>query len=185
MDRPWNRNRRPVQPLRLRSVEIPFSTTDLLDENPELDCCVLPLRSFGAHSAFSGRIETISCFEDNVLVRTALDEPGEGRVLVIDGGGSLAFALVGDAMANRAARDGWTGIIVNGSVRDVESLAAVELGVLALGAVPRRARKDGIGSVGAPVSFGGATFRRDGTVWCDRDGVVVAPPQHPATHSLA
>jgi regulator of ribonuclease activity A len=152
------------------------STCDLLDERPELGCCVLPLRSLGARRAFSGTIQTVSCLEDNVVMRAALDEPGEGRVLVVDGHGSLAIALLGDAMARRAAEAGWAGLIVNGAVRDHDALAAVELGILALGVVPRRARKDGVGATGVPISFGGATFVPGGTVWCDADGVVVAAP---------
>lgn len=152
------------------------TTCDLLDERPELGCCLLPLRSLGGRRAFSGRIETVSCLEDNVVMRGVLDAPGEGRVLVVDGGGSTAVALLGDAMAARAAASGWAGLIVNGAVRDVEALAGIEIGVLALGGVPRRARKEGVGAAGVPVSFGSATFEPGGTVWCDADGIVVERP---------
>jgi regulator of ribonuclease activity A len=152
------------------------STCQLLDERPELGCCTLPLRSFGARRTFSGPIATVSCLEDNVVMRSVLDEPGEGRVLVVDGHGSLNVALIGDAMAARAAAAGWAGLVINGAVRDAEALAAIDLGVLALGAVPRRARKTGVGAAGVPVSFGAATFQPGGTVWCDADGVVVAAP---------
>ena len=109
-------------------------------------------------------------------MRQALEEPGEGRVLVVDGHGSLAIALMGDAMAARAAAAGWSGVIVNGAIRDVDALAGIDLGVLALAAVPRRSRKDGIGARGIPVSFGDATFEPGGTVWCDADGIVLARP---------
>ncbi|HVX33860.1 MAG TPA: ribonuclease E activity regulator RraA [Solirubrobacterales bacterium] len=153
------------------------STCDLLDERPELGCCLAPLRSFGARREFSGTIATVSCFEDNVVMREVLAEPGDGRVLVVDGGGSIAIALLGDAMAARAAEAGWAGLIVNGAVRDVEALAKIDLGLLALASVPRRSRKDGVGAKGVPVSFGGATFQPGGTVWCDADGVVVAGRQ--------
>lgn len=155
---------------------MPPSTSDLLDDRPDLACCLLPLRHYGALRAFSGTIQTVSCFEDNLLVRGALEDPGSGRVLVVDGGGSPAVALLGEAMAARAAASGWAGVIVNGAVRDVTALAGVDLGILAVGSVPRRARKDGIGAVGIPVSFGGVTFEPGGTVWCDEDGVVVARP---------
>jgi regulator of ribonuclease activity A len=153
------------------------STCDLLDERPELGCCIAPLRSFGGRPEFSGEIATVSCFEDNVVMRDVLAEPGAGRVLVVDGGGSVAIALLGDAMAKRAADDGWAGLILNAAVRDVEALGQVDIGLLALAGVPRRSRKDGIGAKGVPVSFGGATFRPGGTVWCDADGIVVAPPR--------
>ncbi|HEU4975065.1 MAG TPA: ribonuclease E activity regulator RraA [Baekduia sp.] len=152
------------------------STCELLDERPELGCCILPLRSFGARRAFSGVIATVSCLEDNVVLRSALDEPGEGRVLVVDGHGSPNVALMGDAMAARAAAAGWAGLVINGAIRDADALGAIELGILALGAVPRRAGKAGIGAAGVPVSFGAVTFEPDGTVWADADGVVVAPP---------
>lgn len=152
------------------------STCDLLDERPELGCCVSPLRSFGGRAAFSGEIATVSCFEDNVVMREVLAEPGDSRVLVVDGGGSVAIALLGDAMALRAAEAGWAGLVLNAAVRDVESLAEIDLGLLALAGVPRRSRKDGIGAANVPVTFGGATFRPGGTIWCDADGIVVAPP---------
>jgi regulator of ribonuclease activity A len=148
-----------------------------LDERPELGCCVAPLRSFGGRRAFSGEIATVSCFEDNVVMREALAEPGAGRVLVVDGGASVAIALLGDAMAQRAADDGWAGLILNAAVRDVEALASIDIGLLALAGVPRRSRKDGLGARDVPVTFGGATFEPGGTVWCDADGIVVAPPQ--------
>jgi regulator of ribonuclease activity A len=152
------------------------STCDLLDERPELGCCVLPLRSLGGRGAFDGPIETVSCLEDNVVMRAVLDEPGAGRVLVVDGHGSPAIALLGDAMARRAAAAGWAGIIVNGAVRDAQALASIDIGLLALAVVPRRAGKAGIGARGIPVSFGGVTFEPGGSVWCDADGVVVARP---------
>jgi len=152
------------------------TTCDLLDERPELGCCLTPLRSVGGRRAFSGPIQTVSCLEDNVVMRAALDEPGEGRVLVVDGHGSPAIALLGDAMAKRAAAAGWAGLVINGAVRDIEALAEVDLGILALGAVPRRAGKAGVGAAGVPVSFGGVTFEPGGTVWVDADGVVVERP---------
>lgn len=154
-----------------------FSTCDLLDERPDLGCCVLALHSFGGRRAFSGAIQTVSCFEDNLLLRNALEEPGDGRVLVVDGHGSRSIALIGERVAAGAAAGGWVGVIVNGAVRDAAALAGVDLGVLALGAVPRRAGKLGVGAVGVPVSFGGATFEPHGTVWCDADGIVVEAPR--------
>lgn len=151
------------------------TTCDLLDARPELGCCLLPLHQYGGRDAFSGPIRTVTCIDDNVLVRSVLDEPGDGRVLVIDGHGSRAVALLGDAMARRAAAGGWSGLIVNGAVRDVTALATVELGIAAVGHVPRRAGKTGVGAVDVPVTFGGVTFLPGDDVWCDADGVVVGP----------
>lgn len=152
------------------------TTCDLLDTHPELGCCLLPLRSFGGRRAFSGTIHTVSCFEDNVVMHDALSEAGDGRVLVVDGHGSRAIALIGDRVAALAAANGWAGAIINGAVRDAEALARIDIGILALSAVPRRARKSGVGVAGVPVSFGQATFEPGGTVWCDSDGIVVEPP---------
>ncbi|MHB1538152.1 MAG: ribonuclease E activity regulator RraA [Solirubrobacteraceae bacterium] len=152
------------------------STCDLLDERPELGCCLAPLRSFGGRHAFGGTIRTVSCLEDNLLVREALERPGEGGVLVVDGHGSTSMALMGDAMAARAARAGWAGVIVNGAIRDAQALGGIDFGVLALGAVPRRAAKAGVGAIEIPVSFGAVTFEPGGSVWCDDDGVVLERP---------
>jgi regulator of ribonuclease activity A len=152
-----------------------MKTADVLDEyGDRAAVCLLQFRSFGA-AAFSGRIATVRCFEDNVLVRATVSEPGEGRVLVVDGGGSLRYALLGDNIAAIALERGWAGVMINGCVRDAAELDALGLGVKALGTNPRPSRKGGEGETGIPVEFGEVTFEPGALLYADEDGVVVVP----------
>ena len=151
------------------------ATADILDEHgDDALVCLIQFRSFGT-SAFSGRIATIRCHEDNVLVRQRAGEPGEGRVLVVDAGGSLRCALVGDSIAQLALDSGWAGIVLHGCVRDSQALDRVGLGIKALGTNPRPSRKEGAGAVESPVTFGGVTFEPGAMLHADEDGVVVVP----------
>jgi regulator of ribonuclease activity A len=149
------------------------ATADILDEQPDAAVCTLPLRSFGGRAAFSGEIATVRCYEDNVLLRARLEEPGEGRVLVVDGGGSSRVALLGDLIATLARDNGWAGVVVNGCVRDVSTLRGLDVGVVALGSTPRRSAKDGTGEVEVPVRFGDVEFRPGDVLYADEDGVAV------------
>jgi regulator of ribonuclease activity A len=126
--------------------------------------------------SFSGPIATVRCREDNVLLRRQVSEPGGGRVLVVDGGGSFACALLGDNIAEIAARNGWAGIVVNGCVRDVVALAELPIGIKALGTNPRPSGKAGGGETGVPVTFGGAEFAPGSILHADDDGVIVLSP---------
>jgi len=149
------------------------TTADVLDEyGDRAAVCLLRFRSFG-RPAFSGRIATVRCFEDNVLLRRSLEEPGESRVLVVDGGGSERCALLGDNIASLAVRNGWAGIVLNGCVRDSAALESLELGVKALGTNPRQSRKEGAGEAGVPLAFGGVVFTPGSQLYADADGVVV------------
>jgi regulator of ribonuclease activity A len=149
------------------------ATAQVLDEyGDRASVCLLQFRSFG-RVAFSGRIATVRCFEDNVVVRTCLEGAGDGRVLVVDGGGSYRCALLGDSIANLAIGNGWAGIVVHGCVRDSAALDSLELGVKALGTNPRPSRKEGAGAAGVPLDFGGVVFEPDALVYADHDGVVV------------
>lgn len=151
-------------------------TADLYDELGErLASCTTAFREYGGRPHAVGRIATVRCFEDNVLVKAALSEPADGRVLVVDGGGSPECALVGDVIAGLAVRNGWSGVIVHGRVRDAAALAALPLSVKALGSNPRRSAKDGTGERDVPVGFGGVTFRPGDTLVSDEDGIVVLP----------
>lgn len=151
-------------------------TTDLCDELGEgVAVCALPWRTFGARATFAGLAATVRCFEDNVLVRNMLSTPGQDRVLVVDGGGSHRVALLGDQMAALAAENRWAAVVLNGAIRDAERLAAIDLGIVALGTNPRRSRKQGEGTTGEPVCFGGVTFSPGDLVVGDADGVVVRP----------
>lgn len=150
-------------------------TTDLCDAHPDDVRVAEPMfRSYGARRVFDGPIATLKVHEDNALVRKELEQPGGGRVLVIDGGGSLRRALVGDQLAALAARNGWAGVVVYGCVRDAADIAGIELGVLALATHPRRSEKRGIGVVGEAVVFAGVSFVPGHHLWADEDGVVVA-----------
>jgi len=149
-------------------------TADLSDaEGDRLLPCSLPWRSFGGVSSFAGPAATIACRDDNGLVRDALSQPGQGRVLVVDADGSVGAALVGDVLAGLALRNGWNGMIVHGAVRDVVGLAALDLGVFALGTNPRRGLREGTGEHGVAVTFGGVTVHPGCRVFADEDGVLV------------
>jgi regulator of ribonuclease activity A len=151
-----------------------FRTADLVDEHGEaLQSCDLQFRQFGGRSRFHGPIRTVECFQDNLLVKQVLSEPGAGAVLVVDGAGSLHTALVGDLIAGLARDNGWAGVVVNGAVRDVAALRDLDVGIKALGSNPRKSAKEGAGQVDLPVTFGGATFRPGRHLYSDEDGVVV------------
>ena len=131
-------------------------------------------RDWGGAASFAGPVVTLRVFEDNALVRQALETEGGGRVLVVDGGGSLRTALLGGNLAALADRNGWTGLVINGAVRDAAELASIPLGVKALAAAPRRSARTGAGERGVPVSFAGVTFVAGGYLYADGDGVIVS-----------
>lgn len=152
-----------------------FKTADLCDEfGHEIQVTEPLLQDFGGKRTFGGRITTIDVFEDNVLVRKQLEQPGEGGVLVVDGGGSLLTALLGDQLAALAAKNGWAGVVIHGCIRDAEEVAQIPVGVKALATNPRRSRKQGRGTTNRPVHFGGITFRPGQYLYADRDGIIVA-----------
>ncbi|MFI6086264.1 ribonuclease E activity regulator RraA [Streptomyces sp. NPDC051217] len=149
-------------------------TADICDEYGEtVQSCTTQFRLFGARRWFEGVVTTVRCYDDNVLLRTTVAEPGTGRVLVVDGGGSLDTALLGDVIAGAAASNGWEGVIIHGAVRDVDALAEVRIGVKALGSNPRKSRKEGAGERDVDVSFGGVTFAPGCRVYSDADGILV------------
>jgi regulator of ribonuclease activity A len=149
-------------------------TADLYDERgDELDSLSLQLQDLGGRTAFDGPVRTVRCHRDNALVKAVLAGPGEGAVLVVDGGGSLESALVGDLIAASAVENGWAGLIVHGAVRDRSAIARLPLGVKALGSNPRKSAKDGVGELDIPVGIAGVTFRPGAHVWADADGVLV------------
>jgi regulator of ribonuclease activity A len=115
----------------------------------------------------------LKCFEDNSKVREQLDQAGEGRVLVVDGGGSLRCALLGDILAHKAVDNGWAGVVVNGCIRDVAEIGAMSLGIMALASNPRKSVKKGVGEIGVEVRFSGVSFRPGEWIYADEDGIVV------------
>jgi regulator of ribonuclease activity A len=154
---------------------MPVVTADLCDEfGAEVRVAEPVFRDWGGTIAFAGPIETVRVFEDNALVRQVLETHGRGRVLVVDGGGSLRTALVGGNLAALAHRNEWTGLLIHGCVRDSEELRTVPVGLKALATVPRRSGKRGEGEQGVAVTFAGLTFTRGCHLYADRDGVIIA-----------
>ncbi len=152
-----------------------MKTADLVDAHDALlQFCDLPLRHFGRVRAFWGPIATVKCFEDNALVKASLEQPGNGRVLVVDGGGSTRRALLGDQMALILKSRGWAGIIINGAIRDCAEIDQLEVGVLGLATSPKKSSKNGAGERDVAVSFGGAQFIPGHFAYCDADGVLVS-----------
>jgi regulator of ribonuclease activity A len=152
------------------------STCDLCDaheRNPALRVLPPVFRAFGGATAFHGTVATLQCFEDNSLVRAAVEEPGQGRVLVIDAGGSLRCALVGGTLAAIGARNGWAGIVVDGCVRDEAEMAALPIGVRALALHPLRSEKRGVGRRDVAVRLQGVTIHPGEWLAADADGVIV------------
>ena len=155
----------------------PCPTADLVDEiGPDVRSCDVQLRQFGGRAQFAGPITTVKCFEDNALLKSVLSEPGNGGVLVIDGDGSLHAALVGDVIAGLGVDNGWSGIIINGAVRDAATLRTLDIGVKALGTNPRKSTKTGEGQRDVPVEFGGVQFVPNEIAYSDEDGIVVVTP---------
>jgi regulator of ribonuclease activity A len=153
-----------------------WTTADLSDAHPDLPVAQPIFRDFGGRRAFDGAIATVRIADDNTSVRSLLEQPGDGRVLVIDNGGSLRCAVVGDQLAALASKNGWAGLVVNGCVRDSAALATTPVGVKALATMPRKSQKRGPGEVAVPVTFAGVTFTPGAHLYADEDGILVAPP---------
>lgn len=151
-----------------------ISTADLYDERgDELQSVSTQFQNLGGRARFSGPVRTVRCHRDNALLKSVLGTPGDGAVLVVDGGGSLESALVGDLIGALAVERGWAGIVVHGVVRDRVALGELPIGVKALGTNPRKSSKTGAGEADVPVSFGGAEFRPGAVLWSDEDGILV------------
>jgi regulator of ribonuclease activity A len=150
-------------------------TTDLCDEFPDAVIVAEPIFThYGKRKRFHGPTTTIKVHEDNVLIRSVLQEAGNGRVLIVDGGGSLRRALLGDILAGMAADNGWAGVIVNGCIRDSADIATIDVGVMALTTIPIKSKKRGDGETDVSVSFAGITIRPGEFVYADEDGLVLS-----------
>lgn len=150
-------------------------TADLCDDHGEhVQVCEPVFHLYGGRRAFHGAISTVFCFEDNSRVKEAVDSAGDGRVLVVDGGGSRRRALLGDKLGLAAVNNGWAGVILHGCIRDSAELAGMNLGLRALGTVPMRSDKRGAGERDVPVRFAGVTFRPGEFVYVDDDGIIVS-----------
>ena len=152
-----------------------FKTADLYDHHEQrVRVCDPVFRDFGGRRRFAGPAVTVKCFEDNTQVKAVLTEPGDGNVLVVDAGGSMRCAMLGDLIADSAVRNGWAGVLVYGCVRDSIELGGMDLGVKALGTTPRKSVRRGEGQRDLPVTFAGITFHPGDHLYCDEDGILVA-----------
>ena len=153
-----------------------FKTADLCDEHSDSLKIAQPLfNDYGKKISFGGEISTVKCFEDNSLVRSQLEQPGNGRVLVVDGGGSTRCAMVGDILAQMGADNGWSGIIVYGCIRDSGVIATIDIGVKALGTLPLKSLKKGEGDIDITVHFADVDFVPGQFAYADEDGIIVSP----------
>ena len=152
-----------------------WTTCDLYDAHEGKVRVFLPgLRSYGGRASFSGEVKTARCFGDNSVVKSTLATPGEGRVLVVDGGGSLHHALMGDLIAQSAIDHGWAGVIIEGCVRDTKALGEMQLGVLALGSIPRKSVRRGEGELDVEIGIRGVVLRSGDHIYVDEDGAIVS-----------
>jgi regulator of ribonuclease activity A len=152
-----------------------FKTADLCDEHSEKIQIASPgLSSYGGKPQFYGEIVTLKLFEDNSLLRDMLNDAGEGRVIVVDGGGSLRCALLGDMLASKAVQNGWSGLVINGCIRDSAEINKMDIGIRALGTHPLKSVKKGVGEKNLPVNFTCVEFRPGHYLYADEDGILVA-----------
>jgi regulator of ribonuclease activity A len=159
---------------------MPIATAEIHDAHPdEVAVCDAQFRSFGRRLEFAGPCVTLKCHEDHRRAKALIEGPGEGRVLVIDAGGSLRVGIMGDTMAALAAKNGWAGAVIFGAIRDSAAIDVLDFGVKALGTTARRSGEDLGGVVGQPVGFGGVTFAPGAWVYADRDAVIVAARRFP------
>lgn len=155
-----------------------ISTPDLCDENPDIISVCEPIfLNLGGKESFGGQIVTVKCFEDNSIVKEIANSSGKGKVIVVDGGGSMRRSLCGDNVAESAMNNGWEGFIIYGCIRDVDEISGMNIGMQALGTIPIKTEKRGIGDINMRVSFGGITFIPGEYVYADNNGVIVAPKQ--------
>jgi regulator of ribonuclease activity A len=132
------------------------------------------LSNFGGREQFCGQIVTVKCFEDNSVVKQLVGTPGDNRVMVVDAGGSLRRACLGDMLAEQAASNGWSGLVIYGCIRDVDQIMATDIGVQALGVHPMKTEKKGVGELDIPVTFGGVTFNPGEYLYADNNGIIVS-----------
>ena len=155
-----------------------FSTADLHDDHEDkVQVANILMQSFGQKTRFSGPISTVKCFEDNSLVRAALEEPGKGRVLVVDGGASIRCALVGDKLAELGMQNGWEGMVIHGCIRDSAVISTLDIGIKALGTNPRRSVKKGEGERDIALNFADTTLMPGNWLYADEDGILISPDE--------
>lgn len=152
-----------------------YSTPDLCDLYPALVRIAEPVfRDFGGRRSFGGEVVTVKCFEDNSLVKETAGRPGRGKVMVVDGGGSVRKALLGDLIAESAMKNGWEGLVIYGAVRDADAINGLDLGIRALASIPLKTERNGAGELNVPVTFAGVTFLPGEYVYADGTGIIVS-----------
>ncbi|WP_105902852.1 ribonuclease E activity regulator RraA [Vibrio gangliei] len=152
-----------------------YNTSALCDIYQDQVDVVEPMFSnFGGLTSFSGQLTTVKCFEDNGIIRSILQEDGTGRVLLIDGGGSLRRALIDAEIAAIAEENDWEGLVVYGCVREIDDLEEMEIGIQAIASIPVGATQNNIGEVDVPVNFGGVTFLPEDYLYADNTGVIIS-----------
>jgi len=152
-----------------------YVTPDLCDQYPELVRVFEPIfTNYGGKTSFGGEVVTIKCYEDNSLVKEQAGTDGSGKVLVVDGGGSLRKALLGDMIAENAVKNNWEGIIIFGCIRDVDAILALDLGVQAINSIPLKTEKRGIGDLNIPLQFAGVSVQPGQFIYADNNRVIVA-----------
>lgn len=154
------------------------STCDLYDQFEDAARVPKPVfRDFGGRAHFQGTAVTIKCFEDNSRIKELVATPGQGKVLVIDGGGSTRCAVLGDLVAGEAAKNGWEGLIVYACVRDTDALAKLDIGIKALATTPRKSTRRGEGTIAIDVDIAGVCISPGDSIIADADGIIVLSPE--------
>ena len=151
-----------------------YITPDLCDEYPEVEVLEPMFNNYGGKESFGGEVVTIKCHEDNSLVKENVAKPGNGKVMVVDGGGSMRAALLGDMLAEKAVENGWEGLVIYGCIRDVDVIMETNLGVQALATNPRKTEKKGIGEMNVPVKFAGVEINSGNFIYADNNGIIVS-----------
>ena len=151
-----------------------FSTPDLSDANPEAQALSPILRNLGGKKIFWGKIETLQCPDDNSFVKELMNSEGNGKVLVVDANGISTVALLGDMIAEAGVKNNWSGVVINGYVRDIDILSTLDIGVQALGTMPIRSEKKNQGQLGIDITFGGVTFSRGNYIYADNNGLLLS-----------
>ena len=173
--RAWHDTCTGMKPEQESRLSPQFSTADLYDSfETRCNSCSTQFRQYGGRRTFSGQIRTVKTRDDNVLVRRMLEARSPGEVLVVDGAGYLGAALLGDMMAGLGVKNGWSGVVILGAVRDVSALAQMDLGVKALGSNPKRSAKNGAGQTDLPLTFGDVTFTPGHWIYSDDDGILLS-----------
>ena len=151
-----------------------FSTPDLSDENPDTKALAPILKNLGGKKVFWGKIETLQCPDDNSFVKELMNREGNGKVLVVDANGISTVALLGDMIAEAGVKNNWSGVVINGYVRDIDIVSTLDIGVQALGTMPVRSEKKNQGQIGMDISFGGLTFSSGDYIYADNNGLLLS-----------